>query len=368
MIFILANELGEVGTWSLEDALAIEKIAHCAFEGAHIVAVESVQVVHGLLAAPAGTFGAVTIAVLKKLAASFSFQGWLRDSSLTIAMVTTAGGAAEVSRRSGRVLTLADIRRLSLEPTTLLAENLVDAQVYAIAAKHHVAASGLRGVEVSATTRGGGGSTIVPELEEIVRRSERVCLALTDADLTWPGAGESDAARRCARLVGRATLPVGHESIPVRELENLIPPTVLLELVAEPERVDSVRRLSTLCAQVPHVRECADIKDGVAGSRVFRLPEGSPERDFLGDLLRRRHGNENRCVRNNDCERERNNGECDCVCVPKVGAVAPKFHEWLAHRSAPKALESFASPWRESWLSVGAKVFAWCCSQPRMRG
>ena len=368
MIFILAAEIGDLDEWGLEHVHAIDKLAHCAFEGAHIIVAESLNVPKKLLTAPPGTFGSVTTAVLRKLVADFAFQGWLRESNLETAMVTTTGTIAEVKKRCPRVLSLSQIQSMSLEPTTLLAENVIDAKVYLIAAKHHICANKLKGVSVAAIARGGGGSTIVPELAEITERSDRICFALTDSDRAWPAAGQSDTSKKCHRLVNQANSPVGHESIPVRELENLIPPSVLFDLGGSPDHVDSVQVFADLCVEIPAVRECCDIKDGVCGSKVFGLAERTPEREFLGSLLVRRHGKDSRCVQEEGCEQEQFGGKCKCVCVPRVGPVAEKFHEWIEGRSSQKALEAFTPPWRDAWLSVGAMVFSWCCARPRMRG
>lgn len=368
MIFMLADELGKIDGWSLENVSAIEKITQCAFEGAHIVVSESTAVLEHFLAAPPETFSAVAKAVFKKLAATFSFQGWLMESGFTFALVTTVSAKEDQANQGRWILSLADIRRMSLEPTTLLAENLVDAKIFTIAGTHFARSSKLRGLEVSAIARGGGGSTIVPELEEIVARSDRVCLAMTDSDQAWPEAGRSLVAKRCDKLVEQASVPAGHNCIPVRELENLVPPSALLDLASSPMRVDAAREFQALCEHFPEVRKCGDIKEGTAGSRIFRLPETSPERLFLAALMARIHGAGSRCLRNEDCSGERNQVPCQCVCVPRVGAVAEGFHTWLSERSHHKALEAFSSPWRDAWLAIGAMVLSWCCSREMMRG
>lgn len=368
MIFILANEIGEVDAWDLHSVHAIEKLAQCAFDGSHIVITESVAVVNNLLATPLGTFSAVTVAVLKKIAAEFSFQGWLEESGLECTLVTTPGTVAQAKERSSWVLSLTQISAMSLEPTTLLAENLVDAKIFEIAARHHVVDSGLRGFDVSLIARGGGGSTIVPELEQIVNDANRICFAITDSDKTCPGADQSSTSKKCQKLVEKAVVPVGHGSIPVRELENLIPPSVLNQFDTSPGYIDAVREFAKLCDPIPEVREFGDIKDGVSGSKLFNLPLQTPERAFLHRLLVQRHGAASRCANNVDCELERNGADCKCICVPKVGPVSQKFHDWLSLQSAQKSLEAFKSPWRDSWLTVGFMVFSWCCSRPRMRG
>lgn len=368
MIFILAEELAAVQEWNLHDVSSIDRLAHSAFEGSHIVAIESPQVAQALLSAKDGTFGAVTTAVLKKILANFTFQGGLLSHGLICATVTTVPSAAVVAKRADRVLTLDDIRGMSLEPTTNLAENVTDAKVYEIAAKHFIANERLRGLCVAACVRGGGGSEIYPELQEIVAQARQVCLALTDSDARWPDCGQSNTARKCEQLIRDAQIPTGHSGIPVRELENLIPTKILLEIVDGNDILDSVKKLERLIGLVPEVRCCGDLKDGVNGVRVFQLREGSPERTFLSFLLAQNHPGQNCCEQSSDCVKERNGAECSCVAIPKVGNVASRFHDWLVNRSSHKALESFCPPWRDAWLSVGATTFAWCCAQPRIRG
>lgn len=368
MLLLLAAEVSEVEEWSLEDALAIERIAHCAFEGAHVVLAETPKVLQQLQAAPVGTFGAVSRAVFRKLSADYAFQGWLLGSDVAKVAITSAPTVDQVSKRWSRVLSLADIRAMSLEPTTLLAENLIDAKIFAAAGRHYISAEKLRGLEIAAVARGGGGSTIANELCEIVDRADRVCLAITDSDAAWPAASQSETSKKCDALAKKAIVPVEHKSLPVREVENLVPPSILVDLVAQPEHVDQVRHYERLCVNTPEIRSCGDVKDGVRASRLYRLPHGSPEREFLRGLQANRHGFDSRCVREEDCFRERQGGDCECTCVPRIGAIGEKFNTWLSERSAPKGLESFAEPWRRDWLSVGSDVFRWCCSRPRMRG
>jgi hypothetical protein len=367
MIFTLAKEISSIENWSLDDVSSIEALAQSAFKGFHIVTIESPEVAEMLLAAPAGTFSAVTTAVVKKMLATYSFQGSLLSRGFACAMITTSSSVTNAVKRAEYVLTLEDIRGMSLEPTTILAENITDAKVYEISAKHYIASARLKGVCLAAVARGGGGSTIAAELKEIVDQGSKMCIVITDSDVAWPGCGQSETAKCCERLISKARIPTAHTSIQVRELENLIPTTVLKEIVVGDALLDSIQQLESLIELVPDVRILGDLKEGVNGAKVFRMSDDSPERCFHLGLLARNHPSGNHFIQSTKCAMESNEIDCSCMSIPKVGNVASRFHEWLSSRSHHKALESFASPWREAWLSVGATVLAWCCAQPPLR-
>lgn len=365
MIFILARELCNIAAWNIDDISAIESLALSAFKGSHILALEDPRTAQKILDEPPGSFSAVTISVIKKALTTYSFQRQLFDHGLITAIVTTNETVAEVRKRTRWALSLSDISAMTLAPTTLLAENLTDAKIFEVAAKHFLLNHQIRGFCVAISARGGGGNTIHPEFEQIVNSRQSVCLAVTDSDEKWPGCQGSEVSRSCDQLVERSIVPAGHKRLSVRELENLIPIEVLYDLVGA-EVVDRIREYEKLLGVTPASRRHCDIKDGVKGTKILKMGIESKERQFLHQLSAST-GTAQRCIQNEDCSEERNNRECTCAVVPRIGGLGERFLDWLSHRSNHKSLQAFKSEWRESWLTIGEATFAWGCARPPAR-
>lgn len=361
MVLILDDRLNDITDWTLERISAIERLAQCAFDGFHIIVATSPKVIAHLMSLPLGTFSAVAIAMLKQLQSNYAFQGALLNSGLSKLTITTSDAIRELPEGAFGSLSIDALKQISLEPTILLAENVVDAKIFRFAARHYIASQRLRGIDVAAIERGGGGSQIAPEFEEIVNASRVFCIAVTDSDRNCAECGQSDTSKKCEKLAARAPNLSAHIELPVRELENIVPACLLEDLVAD-QHIDAARTIQRVFFEFPDIRLYGDIKDGVNGERIFRLQQGSPQRAFLLPVVKFLTRVENYCIRVEDCHGARNQKGCSCIAIPKIGGIGDAFHEWLSSQSPQKALERFVDPWRTNWLSVGKQVLNWCCA------
>jgi len=169
-----------------------------------------------------------------------------------------------------------------ISPLVVLAENSIDAELYGQAAKHYQTSIKLNGIDVRSSTRGGGGSQIDVELKNLLSDGIPV-FAITDGDFCFPGAPASVISTRCNDLFAEQLGLGWHFSLPVREIENIVPHSLLLE-VADPQNArnayDSIQELGR-AAKTGGANPCdfACLKKGCTLSKIFSL-ENETDRDF----------------------------------------------------------------------------------------
>lgn len=254
-----------------------------------------------------------------------------------------------------------DIRELKskfLGALVLLAENSVDAELYEYAANHYRINTRMDGVVFRSSPRGGGGSQIDVELNNFLSDGIPV-FAITDGDISFPGAPASIISTRCDDLIAAQRGLGWHISLPVREIENIVPRRVLLE-VADPQNAraayDSLEEL-VRAAKSTGANPCdfACLKSGSTLSKLFSL-HNETSRDFwltiAENIKHSRPAGFIACIEHGSC------GSDPCACVVNAGFgedVLKQVKIWIMERSLHESLKSFVSS--EVWMSVGAMVF-----------
>ena len=365
MRFSLAVECSAISSWSLSEIASLERLAGACFRGLHLLTIESPKVAVCLLEQPKGTFSSPAISIFKKSLSNYTFQGGLDTLKLVSIVIAPDAAVPSVLTRHKRVVSFSAMHSLSFESTTLLAENIVDAKIFEISGRHFLADRRIKGLTLAAVPRGGGGSTIVPELQEIVQQRKQVCLAFTDSDHSFPGCGPSSTSSKCAKLTNGCAI-VEHQELSVREVENLVPTNLLQEFADSIEIGAAVDCYIRILKVDLNIKRFVDIKDGLSGLAYFKLSGECAQRLYLDGILDSNSRLQRRCKDREQCEFP--GGRCHCAVIPRVGQVGTKFHEWLSERSNHKALESISGHWREYWLDIGETVLAWCCAQPATIG
>lgn len=110
----------------------------------------------------------------------------------------------------------------SIQPTSLLCENLEDTKFY-------LKLSGLFRPNSPMVVNGrhGGGGTTVDVFKEIKRRNV-VCLAILDSDVKYPDCRQGDTASRCVKALKKKYANLEVKVLPVHEAENLVPVSFML--------------------------------------------------------------------------------------------------------------------------------------------
>lgn len=243
-----------------------------------------------------------------------------------------------------------------LSSLVILAENMIDAELYRHAANHYQIEEKINGVVSRSIPRGGGGSQIDVELANILENGVPV-LAITDGDLGFPGARSSVISDRCSALVAEERGIGWHFTVPAREIENIIPLNVLLEVSDPKNRSGAHASLEELnqCASgdsLPSRYAC--FKQGRTLSQIFAA-ERQEERGYwigLASKLQDSRPAYRECLARKFCELE------PCSCRINLGfgeSVLSQVRKWLTERSSHESHKSFSSS--EIWMHLGSMVF-----------
>lgn len=245
-----------------------------------------------------------------------------------------------------------------LSALVLLAENMVDAELYQQAAKHYQIKNKFNGLVVRSTARGGGGSQIDVELASLLNDGIPV-FAITDGDFTFPKKPLSTISSRCEALIAQERGLGWHIALPVREVENIVPLNVLLE-VADPQIAGDAHR-STL--EISGALDGSDrgprnfvcFKAGLTLSQTFKC-DSEAERDYwvgiANSIKDKRPKSFGQCLDQMSCSAD----PCSCRITVGFGeAVLAQVRKWLVERSPHECLKSFDKS--EIWMDIGAMVF-----------
>lgn len=240
----------------------------------------------------------------------------------------------------------------------VLAENLIDAELYREAGKHYKTSKRLNGVSICSSARGGGGSQIDVELKNILNEGIPA-FAITDGDRTSPCKDQSVIAKRCDALL-QNNLGIGwHISLDEREIENIIPPNVLLEVADPalgPRAHESIRAVANVQDQIGScANKFACLKHGQTLKKAFSLATNSEGKYWLNvaSAIKDQRSTKFRdCLANEQCSEEM----CSCYITNGFGeTVLIQVKRWLAERSTHESLRSFSNS--ETWMKIGARVF-----------
>jgi hypothetical protein len=362
MIFTLSARLREAALLDADALTGLERLAAAVFEGRHFLMLEHPGVADHLLRLGEGFFGAQTRAVLGHAKAEFSLTAQVGDALGFNVLVIPEGQFRRVDPDSFEV-SLSALRPFTCSPTLLLAENLLDSQILMHAGRHWLTRKRVGSVRVSCICQGAGGSQIPNELANVADRRDTVVLAITDGDYRFPDATVSHASNECDSVAARSGFIVRHQVLDVREVENLVP-TSVLEALTSSENIDLVRRLAQVMLERPEVRRCGDLKDGCRAFRFYGLPQEARERSWLSEVsttqVVRTHLVHTECGQGGACRRG-DAETCECWVIPAMeNKTSKRFLEWLEGQSQHKALEGFRGDWEMAWLGIGRVVAGWC--------
>jgi hypothetical protein len=208
-------------------------------------------------------------------------------------------------------------------------------------------------------------------------------VCVVDADYKWsddeaaPSRGATAAnAMKVARELARTTVSTVH-AVPCREIENLLPPKLVLECFVPTDRGDFHKRCERasevgVLGGGPRV-DRLDLKKGLCRKDYEAIPKAHPQRRYLARVFEEHRdqaptpergwcGNEQRC---------NGNEKCECVLFVGLGngllaQVAKRLETLLAEEIAEHLLAS-GQPHEPAWREIGSLLFAWGCGYPRTR-
>lgn len=254
---------------------------------------------------------------------------------------------------------------IPFQAVSLLAENLRDAEALELAAEHYRSHSGQRALHICVRRNNGGGAAIVQCLAHGIAERQQFILAITDSDKDFPEAGSSTASMACIQAVEPSDWIAEHLELPCREIENLLPTTLVADAIEsiEPnsEMTDRMARLTALTKNRPDVLLYSDLKHGLLGKMATEAQVNQQRRQYWASVA----SSCNVKVCSPNCE----SAPCSCEMIPAIGQnVLRHFLDHCSRQSLPKQVErAKAAPLWTEWRQIGKSVFAWALADPPVR-
>jgi hypothetical protein len=251
-----------------------------------------------------------------------------------------------------------ELRSKFLNSLVVLAENSIDAELYQHAAIHHQISKKIKGVVSRSSARGGGGSQIDVELQGLLIEGTPV-FAITDGDFLFPGMEPSVASTRCAELVNEQNGVAWHYGLPTRDVENIIPIDVLVDVADRANSQNALNSTKQLTAVAEQLKSCpcdfSCFKKGATLSKIFKS-ENAGERAYwlmVATAIKHHHPKMFRdCIEQGSCDKK------DCACFVSHGFgenVLRQVKNWIVEKTPHNALHSFGAS--KVWMNVGEMVF-----------
>ena len=311
-------------------------------------------------------------------------MGLAQHLALRVVVSSSATTPSVSGPEDHRVITLplsffSDSR--SVQPSRILAENLVDADLYISLGEYFGKESGLRGISVVLEPLHGGGSTTASVYANEQRSAKAFCICIVDSDRKCP----SDALGSTARAVLNsedAGKPYTAVHIPdLRTAENLIPYGVLEEIAYNniparsgpiPTRQNVARLVQKLAHSTsPEVRLWIPLKlsGPVLFNRILDMATAEGTKAYWRDWARV-IGSACRvsstCKQQNRCCRTE---ACTCTILPTAAGLLEDAVDFMQKQSIHKLSEYVASDstLKAEWMRVGLVTFSWGCSKKPSR-
>lgn len=344
---------------NLRQCAVIESIALSVFHGKHVFYAKN-KTLNWLCKQDVG---GVAKAVFRKVSSRISELGSIR-SNIGIKLILVFENDIFKYEDGEWVVSFSFFESHQIQMGCLLAENLEDANIYLLAAKHYKIESKLKILDVNLMPQGGGGSQILPSFEEAINEKNSFCLAITDTDKDYPAAHSNIVSRRCNTVANQRTWIADHFDVPARELENVLPLGLIEEAIfSDAGAVDLHARLNAIKSRIGDELEPFLYCDLKLGTKFkWMKDEDQNKSAYWSEFVRKKN------IYNLMCGEECGEN-CDCEIVSPIGeTIASKFLEFCQSTSINKQYEKVkVSANSSQWLAVGKAVFDWGVALPKAR-
>lgn len=256
----------------------------------------------------------------------------------------------------------------------VLGENQTDAKMLIHAARHFSVLNNLTFYNVSAVSRGGGGETILAELNAIYEYKKDAVYCFLDSDKFSPAADLSRKARQCKMKISSEKWVGKFNATISREIENIIPFS-FIELALDENSTQALSKINYVFSiGKSDFLKYVDLKKGLSAKWVKSLAIGSPCRDFWNSTLELIHQDtmlKYDCLNDTSCPLSSMSpeNECECIIFPKVAErMTQRTLEWLNNQSDDDILSILKTSLNtDEWLSMGESLFWMACGPPKTR-
>ena len=249
-----------------------------------------------------------------------------------------------------------------LQRTILLTENQQDAIFYKYIAQAYIAKRRVR-VNLHYITRGGGGSTISDEYQEIQNAQNALCICLLDSDKKSPEHRNGNTAKGVEQVNDPDALLTDFFIIKARDVENLIPIPAIWEVIHGNSQELAATVIETIAkGEESDALLYLDMKKGLKLGEILLEPRSafSTYWSQIYSLIRHLIVQQISC---DDEPRCRSVNECDCIVVPPLGDhLLVQVNQYFEKLTAHKIAELVDNKLWPAWDEIGALVTAWGCA------
>lgn len=269
----------------------------------------------------------------------------------------------------------------SVQPSQILVENLVDADLYILLGKYFGKESKLSGISVVLEPLHGGGSTTALVYEKEQRTGKGFCICIVDSDRDCPS-GALGSTARAVLQVEDGTKPFTGVFIPnLRTAENLIPCFVLEEI--------AYNNIPAKSGRIPARGKVANLVQKVVGSTKPEMRLWFPLK-LTGPLLFKRilemanaQGSKaywyswagvigSFCTISGQCKQQKccqYPQACNCEILPTAKGLLDDAVDLMKKKSIKKLSEYVVSDpgLKAEWYRLGLATFSWGCSKKTSR-
>jgi len=262
----------------------------------------------------------------------------------------------------------------SIQKTILLCENRDDAVFYETIAKVYLIWKH-RNVPIVCVCepRGGGGNTISSEYINIQKEKKGFCLCIVDSDKIAPDGNLGNTAIGL-RKSDPNSIKTQSFILDCREIENLIPNSILLELVSgNPERLEALKILESI--SVVEVRSFLDIKEGTRMKEIIDKKDTKVDEFWqlkLGLIPNISERIDDWCQTHWQCSKKSSkNSKEKCECKISLGFGDHTLSDtvkYLKRINNPHEIARIVDRSKHSdWEKIGQVVMDWCIAESPIR-
>jgi hypothetical protein len=360
---------GDENTWDEETVVALENLATARREGKHIVMAnrETLKKI-----AQCSRLSEFSRNIYQKLYnQSTQFLSYLSAVTKYIEIVNPCY-EPEVLSDSGKQIIKVPPRFFndseSVQKTILLCENSDDAVLYETIAKVYLRWKQMN-VPIVCEPRGGGGNTISTEYINIQKLKKSFCLCIVDSDKIAPNGNLGSTASRLQAQSNSSCINTQTFILGCREIENLIPNSILSELCSgNEERVKALRIFEKISKSAVDIRYFLDIKKGTRLKEIIQASNPNiksfwkTKLSLIPDISSCIDG---WCQDNWKCS---NSEECQCKISLGFGESTLSDTVKYLKRNNPHDIARIVDPSKHSdWEQIGQLVMDWCIAESPIR-
>ena len=260
-----------------------------------------------------------------------------------------------------------------IQKTILLCENAIDANFYEILTRVFILWK-RRKVSLSFEVRGGGGTTVKTEYDNILNEQKRFCLCLLDSDRSSPNDSLGETAKQTLEKYNSLDPRCIRTQVfvlDVREIENLIPLSILSQICEDIQRQQALKLLETIqnCS-AKDIRDVLDMKEGLKFKKIIdksSLIVREFWQDKITELQNLKIIDIHPKCKTWECNNKNEEEICTCQIAYGFGnKILENSLTCMETKNFHEIGKTIEEPLRSHWEKIGQAIVNWCVAGDRI--